>query len=323
MRTEAMVTAADSLAQLRAALGNNGACLEHARLQQVETQPLDDPDGLSFAILLGYTEEGCDGSQRKVLIHLYPLPGINGRAEIQFHSHATRGNEHARYDGSYIVKRLSRPAAAFALPGRTQFSLNKILALARYYFLQKLVEYDNNTDAEKIALGGLPLSKSMRDELEAACSAIYETSLNGGIPVAQSQHCEKPSSSLSRSLGAQEDFSITGQDIQGHQALCTLRAAQGQDLTKYTAEPPTTLNQLITLRRTEKRLEKDVRDLDMQLAALAAERDAKAADVDMVKRQQEELFYGLDIMEIYRLGEEVGRADVENHLQLADTENQV
>ncbi|KAH9872926.1 hypothetical protein J1614_005321 [Plenodomus biglobosus] len=307
-----MVTAEENLEQLRAALDDNGACLKHAPLEQVQTKPLDDPDSLSFAILFGYTREERGDNEREVWVHLYPLAGNNGRAEVQFHSHADPERGHVKYDGPSVIKLLSRRAAAFTLPGTAHSSRSKILALTRYYFLQKLAEYGNEADIQKIALGGLPLSKTMREELEAACWALNEASLKAGT--AHSQPFEAPNPFPSSLPQVLDHTNRIEQTTEANQALAA-RVGQDQELTALSATSRPTIETLIALKTTEEGLARELLDIDNEMATLAAKRKAKSAEADAVKKQREGFFRGLDLMEAYRLGEEVGRAEVEDRVK--------
>ncbi|KAF2854220.1 hypothetical protein T440DRAFT_270641 [Plenodomus tracheiphilus IPT5] len=324
-----MVTATESLAQLRADLHDNGHSLQYARLQEVKTQPLLEPDSISFAILFGYTIDELDDSERAVWVHFYPPSRPTSQGEVRFHSHEGPGKEHIKYDANNIVRATLRRAAAFTLPGTAHTSRSKLVALARYYFLEKLVEGNNKEDADKVALKGVPFSRTAWEELEAAChlwmdvpsetrrlssqrpAEELDDASESGV-IAQSQPTVEPSSLFSFESVGLDSLQAAVLGVGEDHSLAAHRIVQDQVVMTHAVTPGSTFDKLITLEDTKESLANEVRSINDRIATLAAERKKKEDEVDAVKKRRESLLQGMSAMEAYMLGEEVGEAKAGN-----------
>lgn len=186
-----MNTAADDLARLRAELGDDADLLRHTPLAKIATQPLDDADGISFAIYFGYAKCHTGDIRREVWVHLYPAANSGRHPEVQFHSYVVPGHDYARYGGDTIGKIMSAYAAPFNLPG-IRYSRGKLVALAKYYFLEQLVKQQTEDDQEKLQLVDVPISKSFREDLVAAAKDFEsEARRQGKITDNQGSECEE------------------------------------------------------------------------------------------------------------------------------------
>ncbi|KAI8940657.1 hypothetical protein NX059_001927 [Plenodomus lindquistii] len=322
-----MVTAAENLAQLRAALGKHAAFLKHAPLKQVKTQQLDDPDSLSFAILFGYIKDPCSTgegkSEREVWLHLYPPMSANRWGEVQFHSHAASEVDYVKYDAINIIKGVTRRAAAFVFPGTGQLSKHKVLALTRYYFLEKLVEYNNAGDAEMIANFGVPLSDHVRGALEAVCRELEEAHkadeptaersdhesgrTSGVIRTSTTQNISHSSSPLSSPPENPSHLTANGHNDVERETVTTQQGTQGQSIAARFNTSQPTVDALIALKNTEEEVANDVRRIDNEVAALQAKRKAKEVEAEMIRTRQEVLIRGLEPVAAFKLGEELER----------------
>jgi hypothetical protein len=181
-----MFSAVDSLHLLETALGDQVHLLKYPPLHQVVTGTLnDDPEAVSFKILLGYirnqqfnvTEERlsyrfeenvASRNKEELWIHLYHAEKPGKMPEIQFHAYEVDGDYVAKHDSETITRLVSGYAAAFTLPTGARWSRGKLMAIAKYYFLRKLAETDNETDRKKMEFG-IPFTKSFKEDLKNAC----------------------------------------------------------------------------------------------------------------------------------------------------------
>jgi hypothetical protein len=187
-----MSTPTADLDQLKNDLDEQHYLLQYAPFERLVVAPLvDDPQAVSFKLLFGYIRAKTTNDERslssaefidkdlvviskqQIWIYLYPAAKPGSSVEIQFHSYTLDGRYVGREDGKNIGKTVSGFAAAFALPGRCKWSRSKIVALAKYYFLRKLVENGSKEDKEKFALG-ISTSKSFREDLKAVCRDFGE-----------------------------------------------------------------------------------------------------------------------------------------------------
>ncbi|KAH7359686.1 hypothetical protein BKA66DRAFT_397182, partial [Pyrenochaeta sp. MPI-SDFR-AT-0127] len=167
-----MITAAANIAQLRADLGDQARLLQFAPLRKSVVESLADPDAISFRIFIGYTREKDSDKKRKIWVHLYPAVSAGRLPEIQFHSDDAEDGYYAKYDVDTLSKIISGYAAAFKLPGRS--SKSRLVALAKYYFLEKLVEIQSQEDIEKFKVVGIPVGKSFKEDLKMVCREFEE-----------------------------------------------------------------------------------------------------------------------------------------------------
>ena len=183
-----MFSAAATLERLKSGLGNNARLLQHAPLSKVETVPLHDDAAVSFRILFGnirevpfrrcgsqnmhiLTAKNATDKMRTVYIHLYPATTPTQHSEIQFHSYGPLGEYQGKEDGHSLSQRLSECAVAFKLSGRS--TKGKIIALARYYFLERLAALEDPADNLKLKFG-ISISKTFKDDLITACRELEE-----------------------------------------------------------------------------------------------------------------------------------------------------
>jgi hypothetical protein len=207
------------LDRLKSELGEQHYLLQRAPFERLVVEPLsDDPLALSFKILFGYimvkaanqdiSSPSVDSAvedlgvftKQQIWIHLYPAVKPGSSVEIQVHSYALDGGYIGKQDRENIGRTASGCAAAFALPGRCKWSRSKLVALAKYYFLRKLVETGSEEDKEKMLLG-IPISKTFREDLKAVCRDFEEEVKDMGPPItraaAEAEQTDSQESELS------------------------------------------------------------------------------------------------------------------------------
>jgi hypothetical protein len=138
---------------------------------RLETKHLaDEPDALSFKILLGYIKAESDNNKLETWVHFYPTKTYNGNSETQFHNYFFNGQYFGKSDGETISRDLCGCAPAFAMP---KLSRGKLIALAKYYFLRKVVESDSGSDREMLK-HGVKISRTFREDLKSVCKEFEE-----------------------------------------------------------------------------------------------------------------------------------------------------
>jgi hypothetical protein len=157
-----------SLKSLESQLGKQ---LQHLPFDRLETKHLaDEPDALSFKILLGYIKAESDNDKLETWVHFYTAKTYNGNSETQFHNYYSNGQYFGKSDGETISRDLCGCASAFALP---KLSRGKLIALAKYYFLRKVVESDSKSDREMLK-HGVKISRTFREDLKSVCKEFEE-----------------------------------------------------------------------------------------------------------------------------------------------------
>jgi hypothetical protein len=188
----AMPTPTVMLNKLKNELGERWEFLQHAPYSELVTGPLEDdeePLAISFKLLFGYicvkpgdTEERAArnsnnevaiSTRQEIWIHFYPPERSESPGEIMFCSYTESGRFVDREDSNNICKTTSGTAPAFAVPAGCRPSRIKISALAKYYFLRKLVEMGTKKDAELMRYG-MSFSASFKDSLATACREFQE-----------------------------------------------------------------------------------------------------------------------------------------------------
>lgn len=197
--------AASILAQLKADLGEHAQNLQYTRLHDLIIKPLDnDPAAISFKLLFGSIRDQKTGKRDNVYIHLYPATTSGDRPEIQFHSYDQIRGTKAKLYGETIGRNVSAIASAFQI-GSRRWSHSKLTALARYYFLEKLAEFQDEHDDEKLKFG-LLISKSFKDDLRTVCREFQEARTHSHNPVISSAARISDTSQESELSSVPEDF---------------------------------------------------------------------------------------------------------------------
>lgn len=202
-----MYSPSENLTLLKHELGDQARLLHFAPANRVHTANLgadEDPSAVSFKILVGgmkatATHDNASPSlsrstynseqrpshaearfpqpigRQKVWAHLYPALKPGQRLEIQFHAYGLDGVYTYKHDGETICKSLSGSAAAFKLPAECRWSKTKLIALTKYYFLQKLVEVGTGADTKKMRFG-MSVRKTLMEDLKTVCREFEEAS---------------------------------------------------------------------------------------------------------------------------------------------------
>jgi hypothetical protein len=164
----ATYVASKNLAELRRQLGEPvTSSLRYAPLDKLITKPqTHEQEAISFALVFGHVRKQWTEGQEEAWILLYPPTKEGGQARIEFVSYDEATDEFEKHDGQNISS-TAEHAAAFKMPKKA--SRGKFVALARYYFLEKLaaVEAENNGLCE--LKFPLPVNKGLLDSLKTAC----------------------------------------------------------------------------------------------------------------------------------------------------------
>jgi hypothetical protein len=199
------------LERLKAELGDQAHLLQYTPFEKLVTAELfNEPQAVSFKVMLGYfrarrdngahedsSEHLEDGmlkhKKHEVWIHLYPAHNSRSHAEIQFHAYDSNGGYIGKLDGENISKVISGCVIAFVLPSRYRWSRAKLVALAKYYFLRKIAESNNESDQNKSRYG-VSITKTFKDDVIAVCREFGEEVKKPGSVTVSAANLEQGSS---------------------------------------------------------------------------------------------------------------------------------
>ncbi|KAH8727723.1 hypothetical protein GQ44DRAFT_702875 [Phaeosphaeriaceae sp. PMI808] len=127
---------------------------------------------------------------------MYPATVDGQSPEIQFHSHNADDDHHAKYESINIGRIVTAWTPAFQLPAK--WARSKIIALAKYYFLEKLVALHIADDIRKMEFG-VPITRTFHADIEFVCREFKEkgVSLLGIVSNVHSDAQEDETSSIS------------------------------------------------------------------------------------------------------------------------------
>lgn len=300
-----MAPTAASLAQLRAALGDNADLLQYAPLDKVTVEPLTDPDALSFAILFGYIHDQYTGARQSVWVHLYPAKCAGRHAEVQFHSHdgAVPG---VKFDSDVIGRDVAGYDTAFKMPRR--WSKTKAIALAKYYFLAKSV---NRLPDEQKMRFGIPLSQTFKLDLLAVCSDFKDIKESQRISPAQPTNDNTKTTTLhslppsfKAILDAQNRSPAAGNiNVMKEESV----ESPGGNHTQFLNVRNQVITELVKLEAEEEAIKKVLITIDEQMAALQAKRAEQKREKEKINSRKEHLFERIPFVEAFNLGVEVER----------------
>jgi hypothetical protein len=188
-------SATSTLERLKSELGAQASLLEYPPFHRLFTAPLrDDPQSLSFKIKFGAIQhskpiapamgsspgppdqEPKVGTKHDIWIHMYPARRVNGPVGIQFHAYDSEDKHVGWHDENNIGKVVTGCASAFAFPAKAslgRWTKDKLVALAKWYFLRTLVEHTTESDKKKLQFG-MPITPSFKDDLKAVCREFEE-----------------------------------------------------------------------------------------------------------------------------------------------------
>ena len=235
-----MFSATDTLERLRNELGAQAALLDHPPFHRLITAPLrDDPQSLSFRIKFGAIQhskptappigsspgppdqEPKVGTKHDIWIHMYPARRANGHVGIQFHGYDSEDKHVGWYDEKNIGKVVTACTSAFAFPAKAslgRWTKDKLMALAKWYFLRKLAEHTTEEDKEKLHIG-IAITSQFKDDLKRVCYEFDEqatrsqTSATPVVPTAKNTDSQGTDSSDLSSVDVKEDHLETGDNI--------------------------------------------------------------------------------------------------------------
>ena len=163
-----MTIAATNLADLRSGLGESVNLLKYAPLHRVQTAAIQVEEAIKFAIFFGSKNDRKSNKKLSLWFHMYPASRPNGYAEIHLNSYI--GSDHwGKCDLEVTCKSVVERHAAFQISG--VWSKAKLVALAKYYFLEKLAA--SNVDDKNMQYG-VPITESFKNSLRAICRVFEE-----------------------------------------------------------------------------------------------------------------------------------------------------
>ncbi|KAJ4366773.1 hypothetical protein N0V83_007298 [Neocucurbitaria cava] len=321
-----MTTAAANLAQLRAKLGAQANLLQFAPLENLKIQELQDPDAISFALLLGYIRDKGKGGNQKVWISLYPSTRSNGPAQVMFHSHGR--DCLLKHDSDTIARTVTEFATAFE-PPTGRWSKGKLTALAKYCFLEKLVE--RQTDQEKMKFG-IPISQTFVSDLQTVCREFEEEARQLDLSLQRGSGAKSDSDQDSQDRGLSDAPSTLSAEVIESPPE-TVTATNGQTVVTGSAVglPVQGIgadndsnaghfelsNVILECMDEEEVAKTEVVSIKAQIAALKANLVEAKDKLQEIKVRKERLFGGLTAVAAFRLGMDVERMREEKRQRLS------
>ncbi|USP78573.1 uncharacterized protein yc1106_05847 [Curvularia clavata] len=318
--------ASTSLAKLREELGEPVASsLHYAPLDKLITKPQHhEPDAVSFMLLFGHVRQQWTDNMQEVWIILYPPNDEGGKAEVLFHSYddATKKKE---WHHSQNISSTADCAVAFKMPKKASQSKN--VALAKYYFLEKLAAEEAVNNGISELKFPLLVNKSFLEGLKSACREFENESKS--TPARSNR---QPCTSLALEMSNQSSDTTLVEGL-SQQRFCT-KVQYAQELpipaasrtsgetgraAQTRAPRQDVVRVLADLYEKEMKLQADIADINDQLLALTEERlelEKKRMQLEEqrqkneeerqnIEAQREELFKGLSTKDAFELGRTV------------------
>ena len=166
--SSATYAASTSLAKLREALGEPVASsLRYVPLDKLITKPQKhESDAIPFMLLFGHVRQQWKDNMQEVWILLYPPQDEEGKSKVCFRSYDDAIEEEEWHDG-HNISSTAECVAAFKMPKKA--SMSKHVALARYYFLEKLAAEEARNNGVSELEFPLVVNKVFLDGLKLAC----------------------------------------------------------------------------------------------------------------------------------------------------------
>lgn len=201
--------ASANLAKLREELGEPVASsLHYAPLDKLIIKSQHhEPDAISFMLLFGHVRQQWMENKQEVLIILYPPSDEGRKAEVFFHSYddATKNKE---WHHSQNICSTADIAAAFKMPKKASQSKN--VALAKYYFLERLAAEEARNNGISELKFPLIVNKSFLEGLKLACREFENEAKN-----TPARFDRQPHTSLAPEMNSQSsDTTIIGDSSQ-------------------------------------------------------------------------------------------------------------
>ncbi|KAH5400357.1 hypothetical protein HBI47_198460 [Parastagonospora nodorum] len=256
------------------------------------------------------------GTKHGIWIHMYPARRVNGPVGIQFHAYDSEDKHVGWHDENNIGKVVTGCASAFAFPAKAslgRWTKDKLVALAKWYFLRTLVEYTTESDKKKLQFG-MPITPSFKDDLKAVCREFEEQatrSQTSVTPVATTvgkvDSQESDISDLS-SVSVKEDDSEPAHSI----AVEVNRLMSNEAGPRPTpdANPASTehvAETLIELQKREKDVVDDITKTEEEIERLQQILRERKSNKQQLERQKMDLFKGLSVEAAFDLGQQVER----------------
>ena len=171
--------ASASLENLRSQLGDAASSLQYAPIDKLISKPQHhEPYAISLMLLFGHIGEHWTGKQQEVWVLFYPPSHEEGQARIVFHSYDLVFNTRDWHDDRNISTTVTECAAAFKPPKKG--SRSKHVALAKYYFLEKLAAAEERNGGNGELKFEIPIRKDFCNGLRVGCRE-FEDEAKGSL----------------------------------------------------------------------------------------------------------------------------------------------
>ncbi|KAF2128685.1 hypothetical protein P153DRAFT_357993 [Dothidotthia symphoricarpi CBS 119687] len=304
---------ATDLAQLKAELGEQAHLLDYAPRSKIKTEVSNDPDGISFKILFGYLREKATNDTRNIWVHLIPASRYRGNVAVHFKSYDAHGHHYEEYETARIGRIVSGCHSAFKVSGR--WSKPKLIALAKYYFLVKLVEIGLDEDLRKTQYG-LSLSGSFCHDVIMACLDFRDEAERTNCPGRRAtpprcvvEHVDTTDTDSSNKLKFESDTDSTdtllGEVTQNPSNRATSEREVNFALVSLGTDE--LVQMLADSHDDEERITEEIDTIGEKIIALQAEQDAKECERLQLAERRHFLLEAKTGDEIYSLGRKVER----------------